>query len=66
MTTGQLIKQARTTKKLTQAQLAERSRLERTKLCRIEQDKIDPRLGELADIAAALGISAKRLVGISE
>lgn len=64
MTTGQLIKTVRITKKLTQAQLAERlSKVDRTKLCRIEQGKIDPKLGELTEIATALGISTKRLLG---
>ena len=64
MTIGQSIKSLRTKKKLTQKQLADRlAKIDRTKLCRVEQDKAELRLSELAEIAAALGVSPKRLMG---
>ena len=61
---GQKIKEKRLQKKLTQKQLAEKlSKTDRTRLNRIENGKLVATVNELLEIAAALKISPKSLVG---
>jgi transcriptional regulator with XRE-family HTH domain len=51
---------------LTQGELAERSGVSRQTINRIEQGEIEPRFRTIRQIAAALGVEPRELVGKQE
>ena len=55
MTSGQLIRQARLTARLSQAELAERVRLPRQQIVRWEGDSVEPGLSTLRRLLRACG-----------
>ena len=66
MKTGKFIKAERKAKGLTQKELAEKANISRSYLADLEQDRYNPSLDTLFEIATALGISAYRLMGLPD
>ena len=65
-TLGKEIKKARIEKGLKQKDLQVLTGLSQKHLSQIENDAADPRASVLRNIALALGVSADRLLGISQ
>jgi putative transcriptional regulator len=60
---GKTVRQIRQAKGLSQAELAKRCKLSREYINKIEAGKYDPPLSTINALAAALGVTAKRLMG---
>lgn len=58
---GRVIRRLREEKELSQAELADRSKVTPNTLSRIERGMIDPRWGTLRKLARGLGISLERM-----
>ena len=58
---GQIVKELRLKRGMTQEQLAERLHLQRTSVCNIEIGRQRVLLSDLWDIAAALGVTPKSI-----
>lgn len=66
MKAGKYIKAERKAKGLTQKELAEKANISRSYLADLEQDRYNPSLDTLFEIATALGISVYRLMGLPD
>lgn len=66
MTTGELIKQARISKGLTQKQLADKCHMADSAIRKYESGKVIPKLETRQRIATALNISTQELMSTSE
>lgn len=62
MNLGKTIKQCRSVKKLTLAQLSESSGISASHLCLLEKNKREPSIGAVESIAHALGLPLSVLV----
>jgi len=63
VTTGQRIVKWRAVRGLSQAQLAERTKMARYRLCRIEKGKTRALVDDIDAVAGALGISTTQFLG---
>ena len=66
MTLGNKIRTRRQALKLTQPELAEKTKLTQGYISRIENDKFIPKASTLLLLAASLDLPAKELIGITE
>ena len=60
---GKTVRQIRQAKGLSQAEVAKRAGLSREYINKIEAGKYDPSLSTINALAAALGVTARRLMG---
>lgn len=64
MTFGELIKQTRKSKKITQTELALSAKVSQGWICKIERSKGEPNITEALRIMVALGLPIKKLAYI--